>query len=115
MEYIGHKKVCVPDEQFGFSTEQQPPASSTEKQTTKPEVSDLGCDSTKISKPETQFSSESKPPEKPANIPEKTAPSVSQIRKGCETEGFICDSCQSQFSSMVQYEKHRSICQHSKT
>jgi len=113
MEYIGHKKLCLPDEQFGFSTDKPPtPTASTEK------ASDPGRDSTKISQPETQFSSDSQPAEKPANIQEKTAPSLSRIRKESENqsnEGFICDTCQAQFSSMVQYEKHRSICLQTKT
>ena len=122
MEYIGHKKLCVPDEQFGFSTDQTPPTPqqpSTEKKKKSPEVSDLGRDSTKISPPETQISSDSQPAEKPANIQEKTTSSLSHMRNESENqqsfEGFICDSCQTQFSSMVQYEKHRSICLHSKT
>ena len=108
MEYIRHKKVCRPDDL------QQPPTPtpSTDK------ASDLSRDSTKTSQPETQFSSDSQPAEKPANIQEKTSPSLSRISKECENqslEGFICDSCQAQFSSMVQYEKHRSICLQTKT
>ena len=126
MEYIRHKKLCRPDDlqqpptpttstdKFRHDDLQQPPTPtpSTDK------ASDLGRDSTKISQPETQFSSDSQPAEKPANIQEKTSPSLSRISKECENqsvEGFICDSCQTQFSSMVQYEKHRSICLQTKT
>ena len=114
MEYIGHKKVCIPDEQFDLPKDQPPPPSEKRKTS---ESSDQSRETTKISQPETQSSSHSKPSEKPVNIEEKTTSSFSQIKKECKNqtfEGFICDSCQTQFNSMVQYDKHRSICLHSK-
>ena len=59
------------------------------------------------------------PEEETANASERIKePSVS-VSEGEEQskkplDGFICEKCQTPFDKMVQYEKHRSICPHSK-
>ena len=111
MEYIGHKKVCIPDEQFDFNPEEK----LNEKTENQTKVSE--ADTGDVS--DHQTSQHPHPEEVSANASERDKePSVS-VSEGEEQskkpfEGFICELCQTQFDKMVQYEKHRSICLHSK-
>lgn len=94
MEYIGHKKVCEHREHFDLNTEQK--------------VNAKAGSPTKMPDPDSLNTSRQVPPE------DNTGQTESVQEKVKSTSSILCQSCSSQFSTMVQYEKHRSICLHSK-
>jgi len=116
MEYIGHKKVCIPDEDFGFSKPEKD-AKIPQDNDIKPKSNEEGCDNKteakKNSKENENISSNSptktSDSEKKKNIEIKSA-SKTNNKKG--DDGLICDRCNKSFTSMVQYENHRAVCKH---
>jgi len=127
MEYIGHKKVCVPDEDFSRTQEAvhpQPSSDNKEESRNDPRETDKAtnnatttqsCDNT-----EQQSDEVTESVKKKENAEKKTEAklnpsfiSVTDVKKNSST-GLCCDKCDEKFTSMVKYEKHRAECSHSK-
>jgi len=85
MDYALHKKVCVPDEDFGFSSGMQDAINN-------------------------QFKTEKK-----VVFDEKTASTESKDPKPQTSPTFQCDKCAETFTNMVWYAKHKNSCQISKS
>merc|ERR1712013_661923 len=85
MDYALHKKICVPDEDFGFSSGMEDAINNqfkTDKKSVFEEKSETTKDSTE--------SKDKKPQARPS---------------------FQCDKCEECFSNMVWYAKHKNKCQ----
>jgi len=85
MDYALHKKVCVPDEDFGFSTGMQDVINNQSK-TDKKVVFDEKLETTKDS-------------------------AKSKDQKPHAMPSFQCDKCEECFTNMVWYAKHKNKCQ----
>ena len=126
IEYLGHKKVCIPDEDFGFQESPKPEPSSEHKE---PDARS-GEDSNVSSSQKTEDNKES-------DVKNITNDSIKE--KDCKTQsksdttsenpfnktkfvnllstkknsfqgnpsGLMCDLCGSLFTSMVKYDTHR--------
>ena len=127
MEYLGHKKVCIPDEDFGFdkSTNPEPSEhkepdskpvedSDKEKKTQNRHINRKESDENKIpndSKREKDCKSQSKSDTTSEDPSDKTkfVNPGSANKNPCPSNpsGLVCDLCGSLFTSMVKYDTHR--------
>ena len=125
IEYLGHKKVCIPDEDFGFQESPKPESSehkepdarygeesdvSLPRKTEDNNESDVKND-TNDSVEEKDCKTQSKNDTSSQNPSNKTKffNLVSTNKNLCQgnSSGLVCDLCGGLFTSMVKYDTHR--------
>ena len=125
MEYLGHKKVCIPDEDFGFEETTKPEPGKQKEQDSRPKE-DIDISSTENRKddhlPDVNNSTsgskrekESQPKiaEKSENLSNKSkfehlgSANKTSTSSPSNNSGLVCDLCGSLFTSMVKYDAHR--------
>ena len=114
MEYLGHKKVCIPDEDFGFEEKTKPEPGEQKEQDSRTEED---ISTTEIRKDDTSRGStrekESQPQNaaKSENLSNKSKfdslGSTNNTSSPSNKSGLMCDLCGSLFTSMVKYDAHR--------
>ena len=120
MEYIGHKKICVPPSNKDCKEKEatnmpredkEPPTQASEPKVqssnteTENNATSKICDSTQLKQKETKSDEiKSQSPLKMADVGKSKNSS----------SGLCCEKCDEKFTSMVKYEKHRSQCYHTK-
>ena len=119
MEYIGHKKICVPladkpfaeKEDIQRKTSTEAPAPKVQPSSTQAEnnATHQKCDNTQIKQKETNDGEKDEENLQPFSF------NMTNFRK-CKTtsSGLCCEKCDEKFTSMVKYEKHRSQCDKTK-
>ena len=125
IEYLGHKKVCIPDEDFGFQESPKPePSEHKEPDARSGEDSDVSLtqkaednnesdvkNNTNDLVKEKDCNTQSKSDTTSQNPSNKTkfvnlVPTNKNLRQGNHS-GLVCDLCGSLFTSMVKYDTHR--------
>ena len=132
MEYLGHKKVCIPDEDFGFEEKTKPEPgehkeqdsrtkediSSTEKRKDDNLPEDVNSTTSTAS---TTCSGSKREKESQPQIAAKSEKNLFNKsmfdnlgsgptnKSSCSSNnsGLVCDLCGSLFTSMVKYDAHR--------
>ena len=125
MEYLGHKKVCIPDEDFGHEESAKTESSGDKEQESSKEEdidmsskreenikSGLDSDSTKIGS-ETEkdckghLKSDSNSENSDITIPCVDPGSTDKTKGSKTSNGLTCNKCKTLFTSMVKYDAHR--------
>ena len=126
MEYLGHKKVCIPDEDFGCEEPKQQPETQSEQRqqedsrikdniSSSQQKEDRSDQNNVKSDLEREKDSKSLPKtdsERPSVVltSDKTKPWVnmgSTNKAPSTNNGLMCDQCGTVFASMVKYDGHR--------
>ena len=138
VEYIAHKKVCIPDEDFSVGGKQEPKTTPTEKTETKCDKPDGAEEEAKETNIARDTDSETAAKTRKSIDPDSENHSINQkmtseLRLGdvpsvcpllvvpqppaaagppsSPAGGVSCASCGDTFPSMVKYETHRGTCQ----
>ena len=134
VEYIAHKKVCIPDEDFSVGGKQEPKTEPTEKTETKCDKPDGAEENAKEANIARDKDSETAAKTTTSIDPDSENHSVKQkMTSGPRLDdvpqlvvppppaaagppsspagGVSCASCGDTFPSMVKYETHRGTCQ----
>ena len=134
MEYIAHKKVCIPDEDFSVGGKQEPKTAPREKTETKCDKPDGAEEKAKDANIARDKDSETAAKTSISIDPDSVNHSVKQkMTSGPRLDdvpqlvvppppaaagppsspagGVSCASCGDTFPSMVKYETHRGTCQ----
>ena len=111
MEYLGHKKVCIPDEDFGYEEPKQPETQSEHKQQDSGIEEVISSDQNNI-KSDLEQEKESKSPpkndgEKPSDQTKPWVNTGSTYKPPRTNNGLMCAQCGTVFTSMVKYDGHR--------
>ena len=127
MEYLGHKKVCIPDENFECEEPKQEPETQSEhKQQENSRIKDNISSSQKEEdksdqnnvKSDLEREKDSKSPpktdsERPSVVLTSDKTSKPWVNMGSTNKapgtnnGLMCDQCGAVFASMVKYDDHR--------
>jgi len=103
MDYALHKKICVPDEDFGFASGMQDVINNQYK--TEKKVGFAENLEKSKSAPESKKEEHSNPSQK------AQASSKAQEKKLPNSPTFQCEKCDEKFTNMVWYAKHKNACQ----
>jgi len=95
MDYALHKKLCVPDEEFGFSSGMQDAINNQNKE------KKVGFEE-KMDKSDSSDSS--------AQTIKTPASTEANEQKKQTTPKFQCEKCAERFTNMVWYAKHKNAC-----
>ena len=132
MEYLGHKKVCIPDEDFGFEEKTKPEPGEHKEQDSRTEEDNFSTEKRKddnlpedvnstTSTASTTCSGSKREKESQPQINAKSEKNLfnksmfdnlglgpsNKTSSSSNNSGLVCDLCGSLFTSMVKYDAHR--------